>query len=89
MQPDGIMQILRIHAYETDFRRRIRGSDQVEYFFDVKDDAGIDSPPGELLFTSITAGSAAFRGASRNRATTRPTPRSTTSTAPSAFRVSV
>jgi murein DD-endopeptidase MepM/ murein hydrolase activator NlpD len=61
MQPDSIMQILRIHAYETDFRRRIRGSDQVEYFFDVKDDAGIDSPPGELLYTSITTGGEAHR----------------------------
>jgi murein DD-endopeptidase MepM/ murein hydrolase activator NlpD len=61
MQPESIMQILRIHAYETDFRRRIRGSDQVEYFFDVKEDAGIDSPPGELLYTSITAGSEAHR----------------------------
>jgi murein DD-endopeptidase MepM/ murein hydrolase activator NlpD len=61
MQPDSIMQILRIHAYETDFRRRIRGTDQVEYFFDVKDDAGIDSPPGELLFTSITTGGEAQR----------------------------
>ncbi len=61
MQPESIMQILRIHAYETDFRRRIRGSDQVEYFFDVKDDAGIDSPPGELLYTSITTGGEAQR----------------------------
>jgi murein DD-endopeptidase MepM/ murein hydrolase activator NlpD len=61
MQPDSITQILRIHAYETDFRRRIRGNDQVEYFFDVKDDAGIDSPPGELLFTSITTGADAHR----------------------------
>ena len=61
VQPDSIMQILRIHAYETDFRRRIRSSDQVEYFFDVKDDAGIDSPPGELLFTSITTSGEAQR----------------------------
>jgi murein DD-endopeptidase MepM/ murein hydrolase activator NlpD len=61
MQPESIMQILRIHAYETDFRRRIRGNDQVEYFFDVKDDAGIDSPPGELLYTSIATGGEAHR----------------------------
>jgi murein DD-endopeptidase MepM/ murein hydrolase activator NlpD len=56
MQSDSIMSVLRIHAYETDFRRRIRPSDQVEYFFDVKDDAGIESVPGELLFTSISLG---------------------------------
>ena len=61
MQPDNIMQILRIHAYETDFRRRIRGNDQVEYFFDVKDDAGIDSPPGELLFTALNTSGEAHR----------------------------
>jgi murein DD-endopeptidase MepM/ murein hydrolase activator NlpD len=61
MQPDSIMQILRIHAYETDFRRRISGSEQVEFFFDVKDDAGIESPPGELLYTSITMGGQAQR----------------------------
>jgi murein DD-endopeptidase MepM/ murein hydrolase activator NlpD len=61
MQSTSIMQILRIHAYETDFRRRIRGTDQVEYFFDVKEDAGIDSPPGELLYTSITTGGEAQR----------------------------
>jgi murein DD-endopeptidase MepM/ murein hydrolase activator NlpD len=61
MQPLNIMQILRIHAYETDFRRRIRGNDQVEYFFDIKDDAGIESPPGELLYTSITTGGEAQR----------------------------
>jgi murein DD-endopeptidase MepM/ murein hydrolase activator NlpD len=61
MQPESIMQILRIHAYETDFRRRIRGSDQVEYFFDVKDDSGIESPPGELLYSSITTGGEAQR----------------------------
>lgn len=54
--PESITQILRIHAYDTDFRRRIRTGDQVEYFFDVKDEAGIDSTPGELLFTSIISG---------------------------------
>jgi murein DD-endopeptidase MepM/ murein hydrolase activator NlpD len=61
MQPESIMQILRIHAYETDFRRRLKGSEQVEYFFDIKDDAGIESPPGELLYTSINTGGEAQR----------------------------
>jgi murein DD-endopeptidase MepM/ murein hydrolase activator NlpD len=56
MPSNSIMSVLRIHAYETDFRRRIRPSDQVEYFFDVKDDAGIESVPGELLYTSISLG---------------------------------
>jgi murein DD-endopeptidase MepM/ murein hydrolase activator NlpD len=56
VQPDTIMKILRIHAYETDFRRRLRAGDSVELFFDVKDEAGPDAAPGELLYTAITAG---------------------------------
>ena len=53
---ETIEQILRIHAYETDFRRRIRNGDQVEYFFDVREEAGADTIPGELLYTSIVTG---------------------------------
>jgi murein DD-endopeptidase MepM/ murein hydrolase activator NlpD len=53
---DVIMSVLRVHAYETDFRRRLAAGDQVELFFDQKIDAGIDGPPGELLYTAITAG---------------------------------
>ena len=54
--PETIMQILKIHAYDTDFRRRIRAGDQVELFFDPKDETASDAPPGELLCTSVTAG---------------------------------
>jgi murein DD-endopeptidase MepM/ murein hydrolase activator NlpD len=54
--PETIQQILRIHAYETDFRRRLRSGDTCEMFFDLKDEGGTDGPPGELLFTSITTG---------------------------------
>jgi murein DD-endopeptidase MepM/ murein hydrolase activator NlpD len=61
LSPETILQILRIHAYETDFRRRVRASDGVEFFFDVKEEAGIDSVPGELLFTSIISGGEAQR----------------------------
>jgi murein DD-endopeptidase MepM/ murein hydrolase activator NlpD len=53
---ETIMQILRIHAYETDFRRRLRIGDSCEFFFDLKDEIGTEGPPGELLFTSISAG---------------------------------
>lgn len=54
---DTILQIMRIHAYETDFRRRVRSGDTLELFFDVKDDdrAG-EIQLGELLATSITSG---------------------------------
>lgn len=54
--PETITQILRIHAYETDFRRRLRSDEQSEMFFDLKDEGGTEGPPGELLYTSITAG---------------------------------
>ena len=53
---ETILQIMRIHAYETDFRRRLRAGDAIELFFDVKEDAGPDAPPGELLYSSINAG---------------------------------
>jgi murein DD-endopeptidase MepM/ murein hydrolase activator NlpD len=54
---ETIQQILRVHAYETDFRRRARGSDSLEVFFDLKDeDKGAESAPGDLLFTSVTVG---------------------------------
>ena len=58
LSADTIQQILRIHAYETDFRRRVRGGDTVELFFDVKDEErGVDGGLGDLLATSIaTAG---------------------------------
>jgi len=54
--PDLILQILRIHAYETDFRQRVRVGDGFDFFFDVKDeDKGADGSLGELLATSITS----------------------------------
>ncbi len=57
LSKETIEQILKIHAYETDFRRRARSSDTIELFFDVKDEErAVDSQPGELLFTAITAG---------------------------------
>lgn len=53
---DIIMQILRIHAYDTDFRRRISPGDTIEFFFDPKNSTEMDGPPGELLFTKIVSG---------------------------------
>lgn len=54
--PDVIMRILRIHAYQTDFGRRLRAGDQLELFFDQKQDPDLNGPPGELLFSAITSG---------------------------------
>lgn len=54
--PDTILQILRIHAYETDFRQRVRPGDAFEFFFDMKEgDKGAERGLGELLATSITS----------------------------------
>lgn len=54
--PETIQQILKIHAYDTDFRRRLRSDDQADMFFDLKDEGGTEGPPGELLYTSIITG---------------------------------
>jgi murein DD-endopeptidase MepM/ murein hydrolase activator NlpD len=54
---DLIMQVMRIHAYGTDFRQRVRAGDAVELFFDMKGQVkGIDGDLGDLLATFITAG---------------------------------
>jgi murein DD-endopeptidase MepM/ murein hydrolase activator NlpD len=58
---DSIMKVMKIHASQTDFRRRLRPGDAVEFFFDMKDDPKPDSPPGELLYTSITSGGETYR----------------------------
>lgn len=54
---DTIHKILRIHAYETDFRRRLRAGDTCEMFFDLKEEGGAEGPPGDLIYTAITTGS--------------------------------
>jgi murein DD-endopeptidase MepM/ murein hydrolase activator NlpD len=52
-----IMQIMRIHAYATDFRQPVRPGDGVEFFFEMKgEDRGIDGELGDLLATTITSG---------------------------------
>lgn len=54
---DLILQIMRIHAYETDFRQRVRVGDGVEFFFDLKEEErGVDGSLGELLATFVTSG---------------------------------
>jgi murein DD-endopeptidase MepM/ murein hydrolase activator NlpD len=58
---DSIMKVMKVHASQTDFRRRLRPGDAVEFFFDMRDDPKPDSPPGELLYTSITSGGETYR----------------------------
>jgi len=56
ISPDVILQILKIHAYETDFRQRVRAGDAFEFFFDLKEEEkGPEGGLGELLATSITS----------------------------------
>jgi murein DD-endopeptidase MepM/ murein hydrolase activator NlpD len=54
---ETINQILQVHAYETDFRKRLRAGDTCEMFFDLKDEGGAEGPPGDLLYTAISTGS--------------------------------
>jgi len=61
IQPETIMKIMKIHAYETDFRQRLRPGDAVEFFFDMNEEADSNAPPGELLFTAITTGGETYR----------------------------
>ncbi len=62
LQPETIQTILKVHAYGADFRRRARGSDALELFFDLKDeDKGIDGALGELLSTGLTVGGTSQR----------------------------
>jgi murein DD-endopeptidase MepM/ murein hydrolase activator NlpD len=61
LSPDTITQILRINAFDTDFRRRVRPGDTLEMFFDMKDEQSTDGPPGELLYTAISSGGAVYK----------------------------
>ncbi len=57
LTPDMVGNILRIHASETDFRRRVHPSDGLELFFGVKEeDKGTEGALGELLATALSAG---------------------------------
>ena len=55
MTKDRIMKILRIHAYDSDFKQRVSPGDGFELFFDLQDGkAGEQSNLGALLFTAVT-----------------------------------
>ncbi len=53
--PETILQVLRINATDTDFRRRVRPGDSVELFFDLKDETALEGEPGDLLYTGVTS----------------------------------
>lgn len=56
LPPDEIMKILRLLAYEIDFRRRVRDGDQLELFYEIKTEGNDNNKLGELLYVSITSG---------------------------------
>lgn len=52
-----IMKILRIHAYDTDFKQRVSPGDGYELFYDIKDaqsSQNNENQLGNLLYTSFT-----------------------------------
>lgn len=54
---DMITNVLRIHSYDVDFKRRVRAGDTFEVFFDLNKEAeGREAEPGELLYTAMTVG---------------------------------
>ena len=61
LSAETILKIMKVHAYETDFRRKLRPGDALELFFDMKVGAGPNEPPGELLYTAITTGGETHR----------------------------
>lgn len=61
LQPETILQVLRVNAFDTDFRRRVRPGDTLEMFFDMKDDQSIDGPPGDLLYAAISSGGLTYK----------------------------
>lgn len=56
LDPETIMKILRVHAYQTDYRRRIISGDRVEWFFELRPQTSGQPKLGELLYTSVTVG---------------------------------
>lgn len=52
-----IMKILRIHAYDADFKQRVSPGDSVELFFDTEESGSTGQDGlGALLFTAMTIG---------------------------------
>jgi len=56
LSPEEILKIMRIHAYEIDFRRRVRDGNQLELFYSLKQADDSSHKLGELLYASVTSG---------------------------------
>ncbi len=54
MSADQILGVLRIHSYDTDFKRRVLPGDRFEVFFDLENNGqSPDGQLGELLYTAF------------------------------------
>lgn len=51
---ETILKLLRVHSYDTDFKRKVSPGDTFDVFFDVPDGGDDRSDLGELLYTSMT-----------------------------------
>ncbi|MGA7328215.1 MAG: M23 family metallopeptidase [Rhodomicrobium sp.] len=53
---DFITKFLKVHAYDVDFKQRVRPGDGFELFYDIVQEEGAPERPGELLFAAVTIG---------------------------------
>ena len=58
---DTIDKLIRVHAYDLDYRRRPRANDAIELFFEVRDERGPRHMLGDLLATQVTVDSTTHR----------------------------
>jgi murein DD-endopeptidase MepM/ murein hydrolase activator NlpD len=56
LAPQQILEILRIHATDTDYRSRIRAGDEIEAFFELEPNDRGELIPTTLVYTSLTTG---------------------------------
>jgi murein DD-endopeptidase MepM/ murein hydrolase activator NlpD len=56
-----IQQKLRVHAYDTDFRRQVAGGDYAEFFFDLREEPSGETSYGDLLYTAMATGGEIYR----------------------------
>ncbi|MEM7778700.1 MAG: M23 family metallopeptidase, partial [Pseudomonadota bacterium] len=58
LTPEQITAIIRVHAHDVDFQRRVRPGDQLDLFFELNPDPNNANVliPGEMIYTALTTG---------------------------------
>ncbi len=57
MPQEKVMNLLRVHSYDVDFKRPVHPGDAFEVFFDLQEgEANQEKKLGEVLFTAMTVG---------------------------------